>query len=42
MYEGNFITLKEQEIKDEVYELSAMFAEYKKTAKEIKGTGAHK
>jgi 5-methylthioadenosine/S-adenosylhomocysteine deaminase len=41
MYDGKFITLNEEEIKKEVLELSEMFIEYRKTAKEIKGTGAH-
>jgi 5-methylthioadenosine/S-adenosylhomocysteine deaminase len=42
MDNGKFTTVNEEEVKDEVYELSDMFASYKKTAKEIKGTGAHK
>lgn len=42
MYDGKFITLDEEKIKTEVQELSELFIEYRKTAKEIKGTGAHK
>ena len=42
MNNGIFTTLNEDEVKNEVYELSDMFVEYRKTAKEIKGTGAHK
>ncbi|MEQ8171460.1 MAG: amidohydrolase family protein [Candidatus Eremiobacterota bacterium] len=42
MNNGMFTTLNEDEVKNEVYELSEMFVEYRKTAKEIKGTGAHK
>jgi len=41
MYDGKFTTLNEEEVKREVLELSEMFIEYKKTAKEIRGTGAH-
>ncbi len=42
MYNGKFMTLDENEIKNEIQELSEMFDEYSKTAEEIVGTGAHK
>ncbi|MBP7653767.1 amidohydrolase family protein [Candidatus Dependentiae bacterium] len=37
-----FITLNADKIKKETLELSELMIEYRKTAKEIKGTGAHK
>jgi len=42
MHNGKFITLDDRQIKAEVQELSELFIEYRKTAGEIKGTGAHK
>jgi len=42
MYNGKFTTLDEEKIKNEVQELSELFDEYNKTAKEIVGTGAHR
>ena len=42
MDDRKFTTLKEDAVKQEVQELSELFVDYRRTAKEIKGTGAHK
>ena len=42
MYEGKFTTINAERIKREVQELAEMFIEFRKTAREIKGTGAHR
>jgi 5-methylthioadenosine/S-adenosylhomocysteine deaminase len=42
MNNGHFTTLDSAAIMREVQELSDFFAEYKKTAREIRGTGAHR
>ncbi|MBI4860702.1 MAG: amidohydrolase family protein [Candidatus Riflebacteria bacterium] len=41
MDDGRFTTLPEDEVKSQVQELSELFADHKRTAQEIKGTGAH-